>query len=300
MRKIKNVNLTKGRNAEHYTFNDNVLSVFTEEMAAGVKLGQQRAAYAALFAKEEAIFKYRGKEESTEKVAEQDRVRDSIFLHLKQVVEAFKTSPVPEKKAAGEKLSYTIRPYRDANVKAYRENTALIKNLLADLKASDCVGALATLGLADVVELLGKANEEFVALSAERTDTRLVRDSTETMSEIRPQVDAAYQAVADAVNSLYSANELVLHDEAMGRTLAALIDKVNGEVNEFQRALAQRGAGKKADLPAGGGDDSGQDGGEEKPGSGQEGGENPGTGENPGGSTGGSGGDDNPGGSDFD
>lgn len=253
MKKIQTVNLARGRNAEHYTYHDNVVSILSEEIAAELKIGQLRATYAALFEREEAAFKHNSAEEHTKEVADKDKERDNLFCHLKLVAEAFKTSPVPEKKAAGDKLSYAIRPYRDANRKAYRENTALIKNLLIDLGAADCITALTTLGMTDVVEMLRKANEEFAAMSAERTDTRLVRDTTESMEQTRPLVDAAYQAVADAVNSLYSANELMMHDEAMGRTLATLIDKINGEVNEFQRALAQRGAGKKADLPAGGG-----------------------------------------------
>lgn len=285
MNQVINANLAKGRNAEHFTFHDNVLAAFTEEMAAELKIGPLRANYAALFRKEDQIYKYNSTEELTKVVKETDKVRDDLFSYLKQVVDANLICPAAAKKAAAEKLALVIKPYRDAGYRPYRENTGLIRNLLGDLQPGDRAASLEVLGLTETVELLKKANDDFNAVSTERADDRLVRDTSEKMRQIRPQVDEAYRAVTEAVNSLYSANELVFHDEGQAQTLGRLIAVINREVNEFQRGLAQRGAGKKADIASGGtpggsgsgeGDTPGTGGGTPGTGGGNTGGENPG------------------------
>lgn len=253
MKKIQKAYLAKGRNTEHLAFHDKVLAALTAETAAGLNIGPQRAAYAALFRSEETIFKNRNDEELTKTVREKDKARDSIFTHLRLVVEAYKLSPEPELKAAAEQLSHIIRPYRKANVTAYRENTALINNLLGKLKSTDYAASLEALGMTHTVALLRKANEEFDAVNTERADRRLVRDTSEKMNRIRRQVDEAYHTVAEALDSLYGANELVHHDEQTGQTLSTLIDRINSEVHAFQRSLAQRGIGRKAKTTAAGG-----------------------------------------------
>lgn len=300
MKSIKTAKLAKGRNAEHCAFHDKVLEAFTAEIAAELKIEAQREAYAALYAKEDEIFKYCSTEVLTKEVKEKDNVRDTIFTHLKLVVEAYTFSPFAEERAAAETLSYAIKTYRDTNYKAYREETILIKNAINGLRAEGCAASLETLGLTGVVDELEKANNEFDAVSTERADDRLVRDTSEKMAQIRPKVDEAYRTMVDTINSLYNVNELVTHDEKAAQTLGALIDKINREVNEFQRGLSQRGAGKKSDVsgsdaPAPGTGEG--EGGSGTPGTGDSGSGTPGTGGEDSGNTGGG---DDTGGADFD
>lgn len=51
MKEILKANLNNTRNAEHYQFHADVLSVFTEQMATKHKIEALRADYAALFQK---------------------------------------------------------------------------------------------------------------------------------------------------------------------------------------------------------------------------------------------------------
>lgn len=308
MKQITNAYLSRGRNAEHFTFHDNVLAAFTADIAAELKIESLHERYSDLFRKEDEIYMYNSTEDLTKEVKEKDKVRDSYFSYLKAEVSANLICPVAERKAAAEKLNQAIKPYRDANYRPLRENTGLIRNLVSDLQSEAMAPYLATLALADIVEQLRKSNEDFNAVAKERASTRLLRDSSEKMKNVRPLVDGAYMAVVNTVNILYAANEMMHHDEKMAKTLGGLIDMINCEVNEFQRALAQRGAGRKADITGDGtqskpGTGGGTpDDGTGTGGTGSGGTESPGTGGSGSEGTGGDqGGDDSGGGgSDFD
>ena len=129
MKEILKANLNNARNAEHYQFHSDVLSIVTEEVAAAQKIESLRSEYVALFEKENAAFIQNRAYESTKDVEAKDRERDDLFLYIKQTVDSNLYCPVANKKAAAEKLSFAMKPYRSANTKAFAENTAQVTNL---------------------------------------------------------------------------------------------------------------------------------------------------------------------------
>ena len=132
MKEILKANLNNARNAEHYQFHSDVLSIVTVEVATAQKIEGLRSEYAALFDKENTAFIQNRAYESTKEVEAKDRVRDELFLYVKQTVDSNLYCPVATKKAAAEKLSFAMKPYRSAHSKAFAENTAQVTNLVAD------------------------------------------------------------------------------------------------------------------------------------------------------------------------
>lgn len=127
MKEILKANLNNARNAEHYQFHSDVLSIVTVEVATAQKIEGLRSEYAALFDKENTAFIQNRAYESTKEVEAKDRVRDELFLYVKQTVDSNLYCPVATKKAAAEKLSFAMKPYRSANSKAFAENTAKLQ-----------------------------------------------------------------------------------------------------------------------------------------------------------------------------
>ena len=64
------------------------------------------------------------------------------------------------------------------------------------------------LELDETVASLEEANTDFNTTYNGRSIEKLTRKSQYTMKKIRPEVDAAYTEMANAINVLYQANEL--------------------------------------------------------------------------------------------
>ena len=248
MKEILKANLNNARNAEHYQFHSDVLSIVTVEVATAQKIEGLRSEYAALFDKENTAFIQNRAYESTKEVEAKDRVRDELFLYVKQTVDSNLYCPVATKKAAAEKLSFAMKPYRSANSKAFAENTAQVTNLVADFQSEANAGYVELLGLTDAVEQLKTANNEFNAIYMGRSGEKLVRASTENMKSIRPKVDTAYRSLASAINALYQVNSLVTRSESTEAELGSLIDGVNGLIVQLHQTLSIRGAGSTSDV----------------------------------------------------
>ena len=248
MKEILKANLNNARNAEHYQFHSDVLSIVTVEVATAQKIEGLRSEYAALFDKENTAFIQNRAYESTKEVEAKDRVRDELFLYIKQTVDSNLYCPVANKKAAAEKLSFAMKPYRSANSKAFAENTAQVTNLVADFQSETYAEYVELLGLTDAVEQLKTANNEFNAIYMGRSGEKLVRASTENMKSIRPKVDTAYRSLASAINALYQVNSLVTRSESTEAELGSLIDSVNGLIVQLHQTLSLRGAGSTSDV----------------------------------------------------
>lgn len=251
MKTFLKTRLGSARNAEHFQFHSDVLSVITSEFAAAQNLTALRTAYADLFRREDEAFIQSRALEATPEVEEKDRVRDEIFLYLVQTVEASLFCPLADKKAAAQKLQFAIKPYRQAASKPYAENTAQVTNLVTDLQKEENAACLQTLGLADTVTALQTANEEFNAVYGGRSGDKLTRAASDTMKDIRPKVDAAYRQLTEAIVALYKVNEIVTRSDATATALGGVIDSVNAYVLQLQETLARRNAGTKTDISGG-------------------------------------------------
>ena len=248
MKEILKANLNNARNAEHYQFHSDVLSIVTEEVAAAQKIESLRSEYVALFEKENAAFIQNRAYESTKDVEAKDRERDDLFLYIKQTVDSNLYCPVANKKATAEKLSFAMKPYRSANTKAFAENTAQVTNLVQDLQSEAYAGYVELLGLTEAVAQLQVANNEFNAIYMGRSGEKLVRASNENMKSIRPKVDTAYRSLASAINALYQVNSLITRSATTEVELGGLIDGVNALIIQLHQTLSLRGAGSTADV----------------------------------------------------
>lgn len=251
MKEIVAANLNNARNAEHFQFHANVLTLATSALAIELKIEALQKTYADLFKREDALYMQVRAYEETQAMNEKDRERDDLFIYIKQMVAAMLYSPVPEKKAAARKIEFQMRPYKDAASKPAAENTAMVTNCLQELEKEANKAYIAALGLTDVLPLLKQANEEFNGLYVNRSEVKLERASNDRLKSIRSLVDDAYRTAVKAINALWLVNETITHDAAQAAKLGGLIDNINAQVVQLSETLSRRKAGTKPEIPAG-------------------------------------------------
>ena len=236
------------RNGEHFQYHQDILEDVPEEVAETYHFGPQRAAYVNIFDYEDLIYKQNYAYASTADITSKDHIRGELFLFMKGIIDAYMHCPMEEKKAAAQVLSYVIKPYRSANNKSYSENTAEITNLVKSLRLEENTQAVTTLGLQDIVDQLEAANIDFNTAFKARSAEKRGRKAQMNMRDVRPQVDAAYNEMANAINVIYQANEMVQKDEETRTVLGGIIDKINALIVEVNDKLTRRGQGTKTET----------------------------------------------------
>lgn len=267
---MKQINLKfdlhNARNAEHYQFHYDVLSIITDDFASACSLGSLRAAYQEAFDLENGCYLRNTSYKETPEVEAADKKRDDLFLYISQMIKANLLCPVETTATAAKRMDYQLAPYKDAPRMSYSANTAAVTDFVAKMQEEGIREDIATLGLTSALTELDNANRAFNTVYNTRSAEALSRTVSDNMKSVRPKVDAAYKELASAVNALYQANLLVLKDETTDTLCFEVIDGVNAIILRLQETLSRAGVGPKpnfsphdknpsGDSPAGGGDD---------------------------------------------
>lgn len=249
MKKIPEIlYLKSARNAEHYNLQEALLKAVSTSFAAEYKLTELRDSYASLFDKEDSIYLQNKAFADTKELSDKDAVRDRLFRLVKLTIQSKQLSLIPAEVAAGDKLAFAMKPYSTAASKPDAENTAMVSDFVKKLQSDEYSSYVQTLGLTEVVASLKTANDEFAELYSRRADEKRVRTVTETLLQIRPQVDDAARKLFEAINAIYMVSEMIEKDAAKTAAIGAVIDAINAEIVQFSETLSRRGIGSKAKV----------------------------------------------------
>ena len=249
MKEIIKINLNNARNGEHYQYHNDVLATINEEFAIQYQLLPLRTTYTALFTEEDNAYKQNQAYAKTKEIEECDRKRDDLFVFVRQTIDSGLYHPVPEKRAAAERLLFALKPYRMANQQPFAENTALVTNMTQDMLGKDYIDDVRLLDLEGPIKLLDEANNEFNTLYGKRSDEKLERYERDNMKAIRPKVDEAFRALTGGIGALYQVNELITHDLVKAEELGGVIDRVNALSRQLQETIARRRPKKGSPEP---------------------------------------------------
>jgi hypothetical protein len=241
------------RNAEHFQVYWAIISWLqgrlTEVLPGLVPLW---GAFVGVFEREDELFKHSRAFENTERLVAKNRARDDDFREIDYIVKRRLHSGNAEEQAAAGRLRKVMELYRDTPAKPYAENTALVTNLVQELTVPAHAEAVAALGLSGRIESLAIHNLEFDALYAQRTDEHSARENAGKLKFVRLETDAAWRALAEAVNAFYIANEYGEASVDLRVQLDELIDGVNGRIAEAEAACRRRHHSKNAAREEGG------------------------------------------------
>ena len=135
----------------------------------------------------------------TDAIAQNDELRDTLYMSYKQMVEQMVGIAIPEMAEAAKILNQHIKDYR-INVKAQLDKeTGLLQNFIADLQEK-YAEQVETLSLTSVVTKMQAANEKVNELIQQRADEYAMRTVGAT-KQARVKVDEAYRNLILVINA---------------------------------------------------------------------------------------------------
>ena len=139
MKKIKGFDLRGLNNGAHFQF----MKAVTEQLATETEINKNAVAKAAVetlaakFKVEDECLSISQKNAESDAIAENDALRDALFMGYKKAVGSYVKFPVAEKAKASKTLMQRIKDYKiDPDMQLERE-TGLITNLVADCEGKD-------------------------------------------------------------------------------------------------------------------------------------------------------------------
>lgn len=228
--------LRRVRNAEHFQFHwwiKDLLNEHDDELSA---LAPIITRYLAVFDREDEIFKHDRSMQGTMQIRELDRLRDDMLIALRKAIESAMRSLTPATKLAAQQLNHLMAVYRNSNKKPYIEATAEITNLVQDLRKTGYASLVTTLSLTEMVNQLDTQNQAFDTAFKQRSRWLMDQALLGKMYTIRPEVDAVFDELAEAITALYQGNEFLTKDASIRVSLGGVIDSINGFISETERA----------------------------------------------------------------
>lgn len=186
---------------------------------------------------------------ATANLADTDKVRDNAVGVINSVVNAYRTSPVSEKRNAARLLYPQLTTYRGIGQHEYSKETAEVKGMLEVLSAEANTAAVTALGLDAEVEALREANEAFAeALESKGKEMNKQQELGDMKSDdVTGQANSLYEQIVQMVNAYAIVQPT---DE-----INTFIDDVNGTVGVYADIA---GSGSSASGVPSGGDGGGE------------------------------------------
>lgn len=201
-----------------------------------------------------------------------DKQRDSLLAFLFSTIQNGVKLPIEAQRVAAEALELIIRPYANIQRLPGQQETVQVNGLLIDLAAESAAAHVTTLNLTAVVDELKKQNDQYAALTQQRT-LESDANATENIAELRARMDPMYVAVTTIAHAESVANPTEATAEfvrALNATVAEVDHLYNlrvGHVKKEDQETVVPGTdpeqpgGEEPTDPGDGGDDSGTPGG---------------------------------------
>ena len=254
--KVKDINIAKLNNAEYRTFmarygsliaGDGGDSESPDEISFDPNdpLGipaELRTAFDSDFKLLTDAVNQSSASEETAQMSAIDKERDDLLTFITSTVSQMMKSPLAAQRTAAEKLYLAVKPYIGAARLANLQETAAIEGLLTDLAKEGMPEALAAITLTEVVAALKEKNQQYAALTEQRTNARADLP-VESAKKIRLRMDEEYDEM-----TTYAFAQSVVKPTQVTATfisrLNALIDETNALYNQ-RIALVKAAAAKK-------------------------------------------------------
>ena len=197
-----------------------------------------------------------------------DKQRDSLLAFLFSTIQNGVKLPIEAQRVAAEALELIIRPYANIQRLPGQQETVQVNGLLIDLAAESAAAHVTTLNLTAVVDELKKQNDQYAALTQQRT-LESDANATENIAELRARMDPMYVAVTTIAHAESVANPTEATAEfvrALNATVAEVDHLYNLRVGHVKKqdqdtvvpgTDPEQPGGEEPTDPGDGGDDSG-------------------------------------------
>jgi hypothetical protein len=236
------------RNNEHVEFFANIDDITVNNEASIPEVMPQVKVLQKVYKDEDDIYKRDAKAMETKYISGAHRSRRGAFMLLKRSIDAARYSDEPEHVEAVVRLNEVLHNYRSIPSAPMFETSALIRNMLEDLRKQRYDEAVKVLKLSSDVDKLEEKNEEFRAIYAERTHSTEVSEIKGTMGGIRPKVDRAFVNLLEAVNTYYTFNKLSGKIDQVNPYYSVIV-LIDGFIEQAKRIYDRRTPGAYTSKP---------------------------------------------------
>lgn len=235
----------KQRNAEHYDTHYNIVHYIDEKVAKIPDFSTPYQRYKESFLREKILYKPDAKAPETALIIQADELRDKTKKKLNREVEYRMYSDVAAEQEAAQIIKHTLLVYKEAENRPYADNSAMIDNLVVDLRKEPCSAAIATLRLESVVNLLEEQNKAFMVLYRRRA-RRTYNETSDSLRELRRQTDLTFENVANLLLSIYHTNYNSNPKSELTVLIGDLIDAINSYLVQAQSNLSRHSSSESS------------------------------------------------------
>lgn len=142
------------------------------------------------------------KNENTEMIVELDKQRDTLLTSFIAHCKLFQNHPQTEKSEAAKRCVIKIEAYgKNPERRAYRDETAIIRNLVEDFEKSDADSDITLIGAKEWLTLLKPINEKFDTLHSNRTLEQSEKEAGQT-KEARDEMQRKFDRLCKAIEAM--------------------------------------------------------------------------------------------------
>lgn len=236
------------RNAEHYDFYGVIDNHILTLVLKPVMLVPIWETFHNTFMQEDNIYKRFLRKEDTRLVNEAHKERKKAHRALGLVIETGLYSDLPAIQTAAESLVRVVKNYPYISRAPMTEASAMIVNLIQDLRLPKYAPSVTLIGADEAVERLKHDNETFMTLYAERAYEEEGEKDEGSLSAIRGVTDREFANLTEAINVFYRINEMQHpKDPEVSETLAGIIRFINSYIHQYETIYSRRNPNYRAD-----------------------------------------------------
>lgn len=237
---ISTISVSRMNNGAHFLYHTDFYNRILANTKVKEKIEEVVTRYKQAIDNEDVALKISQKSLNTDKIAANDKRRDSLFNGLKNIVKAQLSVTDPEIRNAAVVINQLIKDY-SINVKDQLDKeTGLLINFIDDLETK-YASEIEKLALDVFIKQLKESNELVRNFKASRTEEVLAKPAF-TLDAARKETDKVYKEVVKKINA-----HIILEGEADYKDLVAVQNK---EIVHYkQQVLKQFVPPVTGDLP---------------------------------------------------
>lgn len=236
---INKISVARMNNGAHFLYNTDFYTRIDADTAVKEKLTEVLARYKQAIDLEDEALKVSQKSLNTDKIAEFDSKRDSLFIAIKNIVKAQLAVSDTAVHDAATKVSQLIKDYNIKTKDQLDKETGLLVNLINDLE-NKYAAEVEKLGLEMFLTQLKESNFA-VRNYTDSRNKELLEQPAYKLAEARKFTDKAYQEVVKLINA-----HAALEGDALYKNLITL---QNQEIVHYKQQVLKQSVTSPSDAP---------------------------------------------------
>lgn len=236
---INKISVARMNNGAHFLYNTDFYARIDAETAVKEKITEALARYKQAIGFEDEALKISQKSLNSDKIAEFDSKRDSLFIAIKSIVKAQLAVSDPAIHEAAIRVSQLIKDYNIKTKDQLDKETGLMLNLINDLE-NKYAAEVEKLGLGMFLTQLKESNFS-VRNYTDSRNKELLEQPAYKLAEARKITDAAYQEVVKLINA-----HAAVEGDALYKNLITL---QNQEIVHYKQQVLKQPVTPPSDAP---------------------------------------------------